>query len=243
MADPAHDLELIHQANGRLVRTVDGLSDEDWSRPSGLPDWTRAQVIAHLTLNAEALTAVLNGLHTDEPVPMYSSGAARDTDIDDLAADGPSAMRDRFLGSGTEFHEAVSRTTPEAWAATALRTPTGPPFLVAAIPDMRLREIEIHHADLDAGYGRHDWPAEFVVRLLDAVTVDHAGSGPFRVEATDMNTAWLVGGRVSDAGIATVSGRGADLGWWLTGRGRGDGLHVDADDLPRIGPWRRTPGK
>ncbi len=243
MPDVKRDLELIHDATGRLVRTVDGFSDEDWHRPSGLPDWTRAHVAAHLALNAEALTGILEGLARDKPVPMYRSGELRDREIDELVEDGPSAIRDRLLGSGPAFLKAVSHAPADSWEATALRTPTGPPFPVSAIPTMRLREVEIHHADLDAGYGRHDWPAEFVVELLDAVTVDHAGSGPFRVEATDVDAAWLVGGRLSDSGVPVVTGRGADLGWWLTGRGRGDGLRVDADDLPRIGPWRRTPGK
>ena len=40
------------------------------------------------------------------------------------------------------------------------RTPGGDrTFAGAASRGMRLREVEIHHADLDAGYTHADWPA------------------------------------------------------------------------------------
>lgn len=243
MPDVKRALETIHDATGRLVRTVEALRDGDWQQPSLLPDWTRGHVVAHLALNAEALTSILDGLSRGTPVAMYRSNELRDQEIGELVEEGPAVIRDRLLASGPAFLEAVEHASADSWEETALRTPTGPPFPVAAIPAMRLREVEIHHADLDAGYVRRDWPAEFVVELLDEVTVDQARWGPFRIEATDLGASWLVGGRVTDSGVPVVTGRGADLGWWLTGRGHGDGLHVDAVELPRIGPWRRTPGK
>jgi maleylpyruvate isomerase len=109
--------------------------------------------------------------------------------------------------------------------------------MVTVVPTRR-RELEIHHVDLATSYTAADWPADFVVELLDAVTVDHAGSGPFMVRATDLGRDWPVGG---DGG-PTVMGTGAGLGWWLTGRGEGLDLSCDADELPRLGPWHRATG-
>ena len=100
----------------------------------------------------------------------------------------------------------------------------------------RRREVEIHHADLGASYTHHDWPDDFVAELLDVVSVDQADAGPFQLRATDLGRDWAVGG---DGG-PTVMGRGSDLGWWLTGRGPGDGLSCDAGSLPVLGPWRRA---
>ena len=96
--------------------------------------------------------------------------------------------------------------------------------------------MEIHHADLGTSYTRADWPRDFVAELLNTVVVDHAASGPFQLRATDLGRDWSVGG---DGG-PTVMGAGADLGWWLTGRGEGEGLSCDAGELPSLGPWRRA---
>ena len=56
---PQGAFELLPEATQRLVRTVDGLDDDALAAPSGLPDWTRAHVVAHLALNAEGLASVL----------------------------------------------------------------------------------------------------------------------------------------------------------------------------------------
>jgi maleylpyruvate isomerase len=68
------------------------------------------------------------------------------------------------------------------------------------------------------------------------VTVDHADAGPFVVRATDLGREWTVG----EGSGPTVTGTGGALGWWLTGRGSGEGLASDAEALPRLGPWRRA---
>ncbi len=80
--------DLLGDANGRLVRTVDGLRGDDWTAPSGLPDWSRAYVVAHLALNAEALARALHGTvadHDNVPRTMYDSDEQRDSDIAALA--------------------------------------------------------------------------------------------------------------------------------------------------------------
>ena len=104
---------------------------------------------------------------------------------------------------------------------------------------MRHREVEIHHADLDAGYGCADWPDAFAVDVLDSVTVDQAAAGPFTVTATDLDRSWPVGG----GGGPLVTGTAAAIGWWLVGRGGGTGLTCDAGPLPELGPWRRSPAR
>ena len=38
-------------------------------------------------------------------------------------------------------------------------------------------------------------------------------------------------------GRVTVSGPGPRIAWWLSGRGRGEGLTSNGGDLPRIQEW------
>lgn len=221
------DSDLLRSATQSLVRTVDALAEPLWTGPSLLPGWSRAHLVAHLTLNAEALAGVLEGLREGEPVPMYPSLAARDGDIADLAVARVADLRERFLASTTTFVRAAEDLPPEAADERVERIPDGPTFVAREAVGMRLREVEVHHADLDAGYTRHRWPVAFAELLVDLLAAPRAGSG--RLVASDLDRTWDLGGVGP-----TVTGAAADLGWWLTGRG-GDDLTSDHGPVPEIG--------
>lgn len=232
-----HDLEaeqqLLADATARLVRTVDAFGDDDWGRPSGLPGWTRAHVVAHLALNAEGLAGSLRGVVAAEPTPMYRSQEARDADIEELADDEPEELRARLMGACTEFADAAAAVPADLWGTRVERTPGGDrSFTAASAVAMRLREVEIHHADLEAGYTRHDWSPEFEGLLLDAMAKRGLARSPFTAAPTDLDGIWQYG-----EGGPTVRGTAADLGWWVTGRGDGEGLTSDDGELPGIEAW------
>lgn len=224
--------DALADASQRLVRTVDRLERDEWRSPTLLPGWSRAHVIAHLALNAEGLAGALEGVVRGEATPMYASNEARDADIEELAEAPVAEIRDRLFAGTTRFAEALAALEEEHLSAGFERTPGGSVVPVSAAPSMRLREVEIHHADLGAGYAAAGWSPEFCVELLDAVTLDHADDGPFTVHATDLDRRWDVGG-----GGPTVSGTAGDLGWWLVGRGDGTRLTSDGE-LPTLGAWR-----
>jgi maleylpyruvate isomerase len=230
MPDPRL-VELLDSGTQRLVRSVDAMKNDQWSRPSLLPGWTRAHVVAHLTLNAEGLSAALEGVHEGRAVPMYASDEARDADITALSSAPPSALRDRFLASTTRIGEWVEELADNLEETAVERTPGGRRFLAGAVGDMRLREVEIHHADLALDYTAADWTPEFVDLLMASRGVVHDGE-PFVAHATDLDRTWLFG-----AGGPTVSGAGSALAWWTTGRGTGDGLTSDDGRVPRMEPW------
>jgi maleylpyruvate isomerase len=233
--DPG-DLTALDVSAQALTRTVDALTPEELAAPSLLPGWTRAHVVAHLALNGFALAGVVDGLVHDQPVAMYESDELRNSQVEELAEVEPSELRERHLAATTAFADAVEGMHDEHWDGHFERVPGGPGWPMVTVVPTRRREVEIHHADLGTSYTRADWPEDFVAELLDAVVVDHADSGPFQIRATDLGRDWSVGG---DGG-PVVMGAGADLGWWLTGRGEGEGLSCDADELPRLGPWRRA---
>ena len=229
MADPTLDLA---ESTRRLIRTVDALADGGYAEPSALPDWTRAHVLAHLALNAEGLAAALAAIVEGERHPMYASQDARNADIADLAAQEPAVVRARLLGAGTELADAIAAIPPDEVGTAIERVPGGPTFTVAEVPWMRLREVEIHHVDLAAGYLHTAWSQPFAAHVLDAMVTRVRGSVPFTARPTDLEGDWTYG-----EGGPVVSGRAVDLAWWVTGRGAGEGLTSDRGALPQIGAW------
>ncbi|MFC6285115.1 maleylpyruvate isomerase family mycothiol-dependent enzyme [Nocardioides sp. GCM10027113] len=222
---------LLAAATVRLVRTVDRLGDDDWTQDSALPGWTRGHVVAHLALNAEGLAGALDGIARERPVPMYPSQEERDQAIDELGEAHPDELRDRLMGGCTAFSEAVSEVPDDRWDATFERTPGGKEITAREAVSMRLREVEIHHVDLSAGFTRHDWSPEFTRLLLDGMVARGLPRGPVVVDPTDLEGTWEYG-----EGGPTVQGTAADLAWWLTGRGDGEGLTSDGE-LPGIEAW------
>jgi len=231
MADPEL-LALLETGTRRLVRTVDAMSDEQWAAPSLLPDWSRGHVVAHLALNAEAMSGALEGVHEGRPVPMYPSDEARDAAIDALSTEAPSVVRDRFLGSSTVVYEWIAELADNLLNVPIERVPGGRTMLAGDLADARVREVEVHHADLGLDHTTADWPPAFVVVLLDARRALHTGTTGFTAHAVDLDRSWTFG-----TGGPTVSGPGAALAWWAAGRGSGEGLTSDDGQLPRIEAW------
>jgi maleylpyruvate isomerase len=228
-------LDLLGEATQRLVRTVDGLHDDEWRAPSLLPGWSRAHVIAHLALNAEGMSAALRGVLGEEPAPMYASDEQRDGDIDDVAGADPGEIRDRLLGGTTVLHDAFASLTDDAWGARIERTPGGRSLRVASLPSMRVREVEIHHVDLGVGYTTRHWSESFSILLLDAMTKRLEPPERLEVRPLDVDRSWVVGPDDADSGI--VTGPAADLAWWLTGRPAPETLSCSRGELPEIEDW------
>ncbi|WP_372734432.1 maleylpyruvate isomerase family mycothiol-dependent enzyme [Nocardioides sp.] len=223
--------ELLSLATQRLIRTVDALSDDDWQVPSLLPGWSRAHVAAHLALNAEALAGALEGVREGRDVPMYVSAEARENDIAALGAADPQELRDRLMAGCHRLGESVEHLPESLFGIDIRRTPGAAAFSAGRVGEMRLREVEIHHADLGVDYTWADWPAAFSVLLLDGRSKVYEGE-PFTAHAEDLDRSWAFGG---GSGV-TVHGPSGLLGWWSTGRDPGQGLTC-AGELPRMESW------
>ncbi|MCW2758174.1 MAG: hypothetical protein JWO46_1920 [Nocardioidaceae bacterium] len=231
---PSPDLQReLDAATSRLLTTVDAMTAEEWSAPSVLPDWTRAHVLAHLALNAEALAGVVAALGRGEPAAMYTTNEVRDADIDALVQDATDAVQARLRAGCAAIGNGVRHAPEAVWLGDFQRVPGDPDISAPLLHTMRHREVEIHHADLQLGYRHTDWPEAFSQALVETVVVDRADRGPFTVVADDLGGRWTVG----EGDGPTVHGAAADLGWWLVGRGSGEGLTCDAA-LPDLGAWR-----
>jgi maleylpyruvate isomerase len=259
VSQPTLAVEVVRAASRRLIGTVDSLAGDSWTRPSSLPGWSIAHVVAHLALNAEAIAGAVAGVTRGERVPQYPSFEARTAGIEELAARGAAVIRGRLLESGGVFEAAVlALPAGLGGAAIELIRGSGRTYPVGAAVITREREVEIHHADigasLDVGYGPADWPAEFTVRLLDHLTQRYAGPG-FRAVAADLGRSWEFGAPEGRPGTGapgqgasgrgapgpggeTVTGTGHEIAWWATGRPPYPGTTGPVSDtgaLPALG--------
>lgn len=221
----------LDAADARLLHTVDGLSDARFAEDSLCAGWTRAHVVAHLALNAEALTGVLRGIRDGVPTSMYVSSEARDGDIDVLATEPPAAIRERLRAACAAFAEVAGVADGLGPEVTFERAPGGRVVPAAAVPSMRRSEVEIHHADLGAGYSASDWPPGFALDVLTSSAERYDGPG-FHVVATDEPARWAFGSPGPDA--VTVSGPAVALAWWSTGRDAGPQLSSTNGSLPTL---------
>nr|WP_258545538.1 maleylpyruvate isomerase family mycothiol-dependent enzyme [Micromonospora provocatoris] len=235
-SDPLLLTGALAEANDRLLRTVSGLTAADVAAPSLLPGWTRAHVLTHLARNADGFVNLLTSARTARrsrctprrrPAPTTSTpapAAARPTCWTTYAAAASASTR-------------RSRRCPWRPGGATVQTRRGP-WPAAMLVWGRLREVEVHHVDLAAGYRPADWPEAFAQRLLHEVVTGLAANpaAPAMVLRFDGAASELVVG--DPEGAPTVTGPAPELAAWLTGRGAGELLTVEPDGpLPNPPEW------
>ena len=228
----------VTAATERLIATAATLDDADLTAPSLCPGWTRAHVLTHVARNADALSNLLSWARTGRENPMYPSREARDADIEAGVARTSDEVVDDLQLSADRFVRAVMEMPDDGWERQVRRgfAATGDPLPGRRVLWLRLRELEVHHVDLSAGYDVADWPDPFVRRALDE-TVRAFG----RRDDVPAVTLEVDGGGVehlaADAPL-TVGGSPTALLGWLTGRSPGAGLRVQpAGALPALPAW------
>jgi maleylpyruvate isomerase len=239
-ADPLMLVAEVDRATTRLLETARGLDAGALAEPSLLPGWTRGHVLAHVARNADGCVNLLTWATTGVETPQYASAAARASDIDAGAGRPlPEQLAD-LRASAQRFLAAVAGMPAEAWSVE-IRWLSGYTTPAAGVVWSRLREVEVHHVDLAAGYTTGDWPEAFTHRLLHEVAAGFSATprAPrVRLHATDLGHDLTLGASAPDD-PPTVSGPGHALAAWLTGRGAGAGLTVTPDGpLPPVPTWK-----
>jgi maleylpyruvate isomerase len=155
----------IDDATQRLLGTARLITEPDLREPALLPGWSRGHVLAHLCRGADAMRSLLAGARAGVDRPAYASPQARADDIEQGAARQPKELAQDLETSAMALRT-VSRQLPGgAWHYQVQIL--GPDrFPAAQLLTRRLVEVELHHADLDAGYGPADWPAAFAAMAL-----------------------------------------------------------------------------
>lgn len=156
---------LCLDAQRRLERSVADLDDEAIRVPSKLPAWTRAHVITHLARNADAHARRLRGALEGVDVAKYPGGASqRRAEIEHGAASDAATIRRDLIVSQHRLSVLLRQARDEGWPNSHFLG--GGHYGVKASPAHRLREVEMHHVDLNLAYQPADWPLEYVVPFL-----------------------------------------------------------------------------
>ena len=152
--------EQIDQATQRLLDVARVITEPDLREPSLLPGWTRAHVLAHVARNADAMRNLLAGARSGQNRPAYASAQARDADIETGARMNAKDLADDLAEAAMAFRTVARELPDDAWRFR-VRMLDSEPFPAADLLTRRLVEVELHHSDLDVGYGPADWPAAF----------------------------------------------------------------------------------
>jgi maleylpyruvate isomerase len=184
-------IELCLASHQRLIATVSHLDDATVRKPSILPDWTVGHVLTHVARNADGHVLRLEGALRGEDVPRYPGGSAqRDADIEEGAARTAEELLDDVTSSAVRLQETWRKCEQAGWPNAHLLANDG--WTLDQSPLRRLREVEIHHADLGLDYTAADWPERYVRWELAATlptVLDRLGGE----EDSRAFLSWLVG--------------------------------------------------
>ena len=157
---PTALLDASRESNQRLLGNLALLTERERRQPSALPRYSRGHVIVHLTNKARAHRHVLGGpvvaevrrLHPPGYDPDAAAEAGAHRPIAELLADLSEALSD--------LEAAWDELDDGHWTRTGMMM--AGPRTMAEIVGHHLRNVEVHHVDLDIGYGPADWPDAFV---------------------------------------------------------------------------------
>ncbi len=186
MIRPSELLFACSESGARLLTSVSVLSDEDVRGPSRLPEWSRAHLISHLARNADSFSWLVDGARLGERRQQYPEVGMRDRDIEAGSTRSKDELYEDLALAIEGLEVAWSKLDDDQW--TIVQDGSRGELMMSEIVFRRLREVEIHHVDLDVGYRASDWPAIYVEgelgRQLERL--------PERADHTSL-VQWLVG--------------------------------------------------
>ncbi len=183
---PAAYIDACRKSHRRLLAGLSPLTDDDFRSPSLLPRYSRGHVVthianktkAHVSLFAGAAAGEIRQLHPDGYDPDQAADAGASRSAAELCFD---------LAKSFELLEAAWDSLDHTmWGRQGMMT--AGPRTMAQIVTHHLRNVEVHHVDLEIGYVASSWPPI----LVDDELAKRLRSLPDRADHADL-LAWLLG--------------------------------------------------
>ena len=182
---PHDDIETCRSSHSRLVAAVGSLADDDLRAPSLLPGFSRGHVLAHVINKAHAHARVFGGPPAGEIRQLHPNGHDAKAAAHAGASRSASELRSELERAFEDLDSAWEALDDAHWSHHAVMT-AGPRTMVEVVGH-HLRNVEVHHVDLDVGYQPSDWPPRFVEAELAKRVRDLTG----RADHADL-LAWLL---------------------------------------------------
>jgi maleylpyruvate isomerase len=183
---PVAEVDACRASHRRLLAAIAPLEDGDFRSPSLLPRWSRGHVVTHLANKAKAFVWLLGGPAEDEIRRQFPAGYDHDLAAGTGATRPAAALRSDLARSLELVEGACDAFDDGCWDRLGIVTP-GLRTMVEIV-SRHLRDVEVHHVDLDLGYRPSDWPAIFVEHELGK----RVRALPERADHADL-LAWLIG--------------------------------------------------
>lgn len=208
-------IEMATQAHRALLAALDRLiaADEfDVSAPSQLPGWTKGHVLTHVVNSGDGHCGIFDAAMVGEVRAQYPHGAeGRAADIEAGAARPADVQRDALRASIWRLEACWARAFDAGSAGSGI-APDGTVIPLGDLPFYRMREVAIHHIDLDIGRAFADLPGDYVERdvagLTRAWSARHPDARglppPVAALVPHERLAWLLG-RISVHGVAPAA--------------------------------------
>jgi maleylpyruvate isomerase len=190
---PDADVIGCSAAHALVLRTIEGLRDDDARRPSLLPDWSVGHVLTHLARNADSHVHMIDGALLGEVRWQYPSPDARERDIEAGAGRPAAALVEDVRASFARLEEAWAGLADDTWRDGRSRSNAGE-FAIAEQVFRRWGEVEVHHSDLGFGFTTEDWSDAYVAKKLPLVVAELRADGVEVPVADDRRVlAWVLG--------------------------------------------------
>jgi uncharacterized protein (TIGR03083 family) len=169
-----------------VSQLVLGLPEEDFAKPTRLPEWNVKELLGHMTRGVDRINVFL-----DEP-----PAAAADTDSVsywtryDPVTDSPdTAERAKAVAAGYESGQHLAAAWDETWRRAAGRAGTvdrerpvqvswGPALTLDEYVKTRVLEITVHRMDLESALGLKGWGTDAAISIVDEILEGLLGEEP-----------------------------------------------------------------
>jgi maleylpyruvate isomerase len=183
---PVADVDTCRASHRHLLAGLAPLTDDDFRSPSLLPRYSRGHVVTHLANKTKAHVLLFGGPAAGEIRQLHPDGYDADLAADAGAGRSSAAICSDLEQSFELLEAAWDAFDDTLWDRQGIMT--AGPRSMAEIVTHHLRNVEVHHVDLDIGYRVSDWPPIFVGGEL----ARRLGALPDRTDHADL-LAWLLG--------------------------------------------------